>query len=388
MVLRFFAAAIVGFLLTFAGHYYLYMRLIEPLVDGEHGWWPTLLAAAWFITFFGFALSRAVPAFLRKYVELLMFVWMGCAYLFLLLCIISSPFSLAISMNQISQKPLAIFVIALGFLFAVYAVTNVMRKEKIVEVSIQVKEGISSEIEDIKIIVLSDIHVAGLVGKKRMKRLVETVSALQPDIIFITGDLVDGTVRQLKNDVAPLGNLKAPLGIFYVTGNHEYYCNAAKWKKHIADNFKWNVLENKNTSVYLKNGTHIRMIGIEDRSWLSANRKTLQGTDPRLQLATEGISAENAENTLNILLAHQPKDTRLLKNYPWIDLQISGHTHGGQLWPLQLFVYSDQKYNRGLYKLENNAQLYVTQGTGFWGPPMRLGTQCEISLIRFKRKIS
>jgi hypothetical protein len=128
----------------------------------------------------------------------------------------------------------------------------------------------------------------------------------------------------------------------------------------------------------------VNVFGIEDRSSLHA-RHGVRRQDPRLKEAAATKTEQERMGALNILLAHQPKDARLVRSFPWFDLQISGHTHGGQLWPLKIFVVSDQRYNTGLYALETGTQLYVNQGTGFWGPPMRLGTRCEISLLTFQR---
>ena len=114
-----------------------------------------------------------------------------------------------------------------------------------------------------------------------------------------------------------------------------------------------------------------------------ANISLNKRQDKRLAEAMKTI--QNKESSLNILLAHRPKDASLMKQDSWLDCQFSGHTHGGQLWPINYLVKKDQKYVKGLYHLGNGQYLYVNQGTGLWGPPMRLGTDCEISLIRFEQ---
>ena len=384
MIFRLMIATLVGFLVTALGHYYLYSRLAEPLWPHQKALGGSVFTVLWALSFFGFALARAVPVFMRRIVELCMFVWMGTAYLFLLLCLLTAPLSLFLQYIQASHTELALGVVTLGFVLTVHALYQALRPEQVMETVIPVRGAFPASLENLKIVVLSDIHVAGLVGARRMRRLAKRVNEIAPDLIFVTGDLVDGTVGQLRSQVLPLAELKAPRGVYYVTGNHEYYCNPQKWKKFVAQELGWNVLSNSNTLVEC-DGYSINLMGLEDRSWLAQNRVP-HGADLRLELASAGISSEQIEKNLNVLLAHQPKDTRLLKNFPWIDLQISGHTHGGQLWPLYLFVHSDQTYNRGLYKIEDTqTQLYVNQGTGFWGPPMRLGTQCEISVLKLKR---
>ena len=384
MIFRLIIATVVGFLVTALGHYYLYTRLVEPIWPDQKALWASVFSTLWGLTFFGFALARAVPVYMRRMVELCMFVWMGTAYLFLLLCLLTAPLSLYLQFAHRSQTELAIAVVGLGFALTALSLFQALRPESVLEGFIPVRSSLPAGLEQLKIVVLSDIHVAGLVGARRMRRLAARVNKLAPDFIFVTGDLVDGTVGQLRSQVMPLKQLQATRGIYYITGNHEYYCNPQKLKKFVSQELGWNVLSNSHAIVEC-DGFSINLMGLEDRSWLAQNR-IAKGDDVRLELASAGLRPSEIENNLNVLLAHQPKDTRLLKNYPWIDVQISGHTHGGQLWPLYLFVHSDQTYNRGLYSIEGTrTQLYVNQGTGFWGPPMRLGTHCEISVLKFIR---
>ena len=383
MLFRLIVAASISFLITVLGHYYLYLRLVEPLALQSDGLWKLIFFILWLMTFFGFPLARMVPILVRRGIEFFMFTWVGTAYHFLILCILTSPISLLLHFSGASEKYLSISLICLGSVGVLYSLFTAMSGETVVRKAIPIRNELPDSLQDLKVVVLSDIHVAGLIGRKRMRRLKDKVNALQPDLVFVTGDLVDGTVRQLKNDVLPLKEISAPLGVFYVTGNHEYYCNAPKWREYCEKELGWNVLSNRTVSVAHK-GSRLNIIGIEDRSSLHLKGgKRL--SDHRIESAVQEISLVERQQGLNILLAHQPKDTHQTKLFPWIDIQISGHTHGGQLWPLQVFVYSDQKYNVGLYKLETGTQLYVTEGTGFWGPPMRLGTKCEISLLTFEK---
>jgi uncharacterized protein len=384
MLSRFLAATLIALLVNTLGHYYIYMRLIEPLVEGGRGAWVMIFVTLWALSFFGFALIRIVPVYFRRFIEFIMFTWMGIAYLFLILCLLSAPLSLVVQFTGGNPALLAWSVLTCGVGLTLFSVFGALRQETVIPSVIPVKGNLPDDVEKLRVVVVSDVHVAGIIGKRRMRRLTAQVNALRPDLIFVTGDLVDGTVAQLKSQVAPLKELIAPQGVHYVTGNHEYYCNAGKWRKFLSEEFGWNVLSNANKLVeFGKLG--INILGIEDRSWLALNKRNYRA-DPRLELATQSISEETAEERLNILLAHQPKDARQIAQYPWLDLQISGHTHGGQLWPLYLLVYSDQCYNKGLYSLAGNQQLYINQGTGFWGPPMRLGTKSEISLLTFRRR--
>jgi uncharacterized protein len=385
MIVRFFAAAAVSFLLSALGHYYLYVRLVEPLTTTDDHVWPTVFLGLWALTFFGFALARAVPVAVRRIVELCMFTWMGTAYLFLLLCVLTSPLSLLFHFLGYEETWLARGILCGGGVLTSFAIWRALSGETTVRCTIPVREDLPADVEKLTIVVVSDIHVAGLIGRRRMRKLARKVNALAPDAVFVTGDLVDGSVRQLRKDVLPLGAIKAARGVYYVTGNHEYYCNAPRWRTFCSEELGWTVLSNANAS-FQHGDARINLFGIEDRSSLHA-RHGVKKQDTRIKDAVAGVSPQERSEGLNVLLAHQPKDTRLLRFAPWMDVQVSGHTHGGQLWPLKLFVISDQRYNTGLYALDGGTQLYVNQGTGFWGPPMRLGTQCEISVLTFKRML-
>lgn len=385
MILRFLAAAAVSFLLSALGHYYLYVRLIEPLSSREDSFWPSLFLGLWALTFFGFAIARAVPVAVRRMVELAMFTWMGTAYLFLLLCVLTSPVSLLFHFLGREEEWLSVAILGVGGVLTLLSLWQALSKETVLPCVIPVRDDLPEDIESLRVVVLSDIHVAGLVGKRRMRRLVKRVNTLAPDVIFVTGDLVDGTVRQLRHEVMPLRDLSARYGVHYVTGNHEYYCNVARWRTFCAEELGWSVLSNSSAS-FQHGQARVNLFGIEDRSSLHA-KHGLRKQDSRLKEAAATKPEEERAGAFNVLLAHQPKDARLVRSFPWLDLQVSGHTHGGQLWPLKIFVVSDQRYNTGLYALETGTQLYVNQGTGFWGPPMRLGTQCEISLLTFQRSL-
>ncbi|MEY3903557.1 MAG: hypothetical protein RL189_2863, partial [Pseudomonadota bacterium] len=297
-------------------------------------------------------------------------------------CTATLPVSVALKLVGQAEAHLAFFVWGVTTVLAWRSISKIIRPEKLRYQVIPVGKKLHPELEKLTAVVLSDVHVAGLVGAGRMRRLTQTVNSLMPDFIFVTGDLVDGSVRQLRNDVLPLKELRARLGVFYVTGNHEFYSNPKQWREFCANELGWTVLSNSAKQIDV-HGHRVNVIGIEDRSWLRQSNG-LTRKDTRLQEAVSRIAEGEVGDSLNILLAHQPKDAPVVEKFPWIDVQISGHTHGGQFWPLHFFVYRDQKYNTGLYTIKNTkTRLYVSEGTGFWGPPMRLGTNCEISVLRF-----
>lgn len=384
MFLKMLFSISTAILVTLSGHYYLFLRIIFPIF-GKSPFWITTFTCLWCMTFFGFIILRLVPHFLRKIFEIIMFIWMGVAFLFTLICLISEPLNIYLKENHYNTIFLAYSIIFFGTILTIYSMYLALKRPSIIKTEIKIKNNLPKVINDLKFVVLSDIHVSGLIGRKRMKKLAEEVNSLKPDILFITGDLMDGSVHQLKKEIAPLETLYAKYGIYYITGNHEYYSGPINWKKHFAEKFHWKVISNSSHTIKIEDLV-INILGIEDRHWLSYE-KIPRKLDKRLHQAVHHLEQKGSHNepALNILLAHQPKDTRLLVQFPFIDLQISGHTHGGQIWPLNYIVKKDQKYVRGLYQINENQQIYVNQGTGFWGPPMRLGTNCEITFMTFKQ---
>jgi len=231
----------------------------------------------------------------------------------------------------------------------------------------------SEDLKNIKIIQISDIHVGPTIKRDTIESLVKRVNDLNPDIIAITGDLVDGSVLQLREDVAPLKDLKSKLGTFFVTGNHEYYSGAISWIKEL-NNLGIKTLLNE--SLVLKiNSTKILLSGVTD---YKAGRII-----PEHETNPEACLMNQPECDFKILLAHQPKSI-FRSSKLGFDLQLSGHTHGGQYFPGNILIYLFQEYVAGLYKHENT-WLYVNRGTGYWGPPIRTANRPEISSITFEK---
>lgn len=397
MIIRMLLSVIAALTVTISGYYYIYQTIFLPLIGNKSPTFLIIYLLLCSLTFFGFLLIRILPHFLRKIVELIMFTWMGCSFIFFILCLITSPLQIYFAHTQNTHTHFSIYLFFIGIIVIVYSMFQALRKPSIVKTVISLPKTIPKEIDALTAVVLSDVHVSGLIGRRKMRQLVERVNALNPDFIFLTGDLMDGSLKQLHKEIDPLKNLRAKKEIIYITGNHEYYSGPIAWKEHFQNNFNWHILSNT-AKIINANGVTLNILGIEDKHWLSYE-KISRKQDQRLNASVEDLrqqrlhletsqAAENCpplENCLNILLAHQPKDAKNLKTHPWINLQISGHTHGGQIWPLKYLVIKDQKYNAGLYKVAHNQYIYVNQGTGFWGPPMRLGTRGEISLLSFKR---
>ena len=218
------------------------------------------------------------------------------------------------------------------------------------------------------IVQITDLHVGPTIGRDVVEDVVNRTNALAPDIVAITGDLVDGRVSTLRDAVAPLANLRARRGVFFVTGNHEYFSGVDEWLKELP-RLGIRVLVNERVSIG-DGDAGFDLGGIEDRTAHSYG-----GLPPAAALA-RALEGRNPAREL-VLLAHQPRSL-LDAAGMGIGLQISGHTHGGQIWPFGYLVRLQQGFWPGLHR-HGDAQIYVSRGTGYWGPPMRLAEPAEIT---------
>lgn len=225
-------------------------------------------------------------------------------------------------------------------------------------------KGLPQALDGFKLVQISDVHIGPLLRKEWLSGIVDRIEALKPDAVVITGDLVDGSVEELRAHVEPLARLKPPQGVFFVTGNHEYYSGWREWVAHLPS---LGVRPLRNERVELAKGLHLA--GIHDPSMTGTNES------PDLDKALAGKPAGEPV----VLLAHQPKQFKeaALKG---VDLTLSGHTHGGQIFPFTFLVRLQQPWVAGRYT-EGASQLYVSRGTGFWGPPLRVMATPEITLL-------
>lgn len=228
-------------------------------------------------------------------------------------------------------------------------------------------EGWPAAWEGMTIVQLSDVHVGHTLGRAFLDDLVARVNALEPDVIAITGDLVDGTVTHLGPAVAALGDLRARHGVYFVTGNHEYYAGVEPWLTFLTD-IGIRVLRNERVAL-TKAGESVDLAGVDD----------LHGSDfgPGHGTDLPKALADRDPQRPVILLAHQPRVVTAAAAHG-VSLQLSGHTHGGQLFPFNFLVRLQQPYVSGLHR-HGATWIYVSRGTGFWGPPMRLAAPAEIT---------
>lgn len=231
---------------------------------------------------------------------------------------------------------------------------------------------LAREFDGFRIAVVSDIHLGPLLGRRHTERIVRMINETEPDLVALVGDLVDGTVAQLGSAAAPLADLVSREGAFFVTGNHEYFVDdTAEWLTEL-DRLGLQVLRNENTRIR-RGAASIDLAGVNDLAGRSAQEP------PDFDAALRGVDAA----TPTILLAHQPVQVAEAAQRG-VDLQLSGHTHGGQMWPFHYAVELAQPSLAGLSTVDRT-QLYVSRGAGFWGPPVRVGAPPDISVLTLRR---
>ena len=265
---------------------------------------------------------------------------------------------------------LTLIVIHLAWPIGLWSAT---RPPALAEVEVN-SSRIGPELDGLRIVQLSDVHIGPTVGIRFVEHLHERCVALKPDLIVMTGDLVDGATRYLGAEVSRFLELRelAPRGMYMITGNHEYISGARSWVEYVKARGV-TVLENAAETITVGDSA-LHLIGVEDWDAERFDRTR----EPSLERALAGLP----EGGYRVLLAHQPKAAPEASALG-IDLQLSGHTHGGQIFPLTHLIYIDQPYNVGRYQV-GDLTLYVNPGTGYWGPPLRLGTRAEITLITLR----
>ena len=258
---------------------------------------------------------------------------------------------------------LAVFATGLGF-------ANARRRAHVVRVDVPLA-NLPAALHGFSIAQISDVHVGTTIKKKYVETIVNAVNSLHADLIAVTGDLVDGSVRELARHMTPLARLRARHGAFFVTGNHEYYSGERAWTAEFR-RLGLHVLMNEHV-VLEHRGSSVVVGGVADYGAHHFNPS--QRSDPAAALAGAPANAG-----ARILLAHQPRSASAAAAAGF-DLQLSGHTHGGQFWPWTLFVRLQQPFTAGLHRLRN-LWVYISRGTGYWGPPNRFGVPSEITLLR------
>lgn len=267
--------------------------------------------------------------------------------------------------------PSAIAVPLLAMAAALLGLFSARRTARVRDVEVPI-EGLPAALHGFTIVQISDLHVGPTVKAPYVRAIVDRINTLRADAVAITGDLVDGRVQDLAHDVSPLADLRSRHGSFFVTGNHEYYSGAAEWIA-LLRTLGMRVLLDEHV-VLEHGGAQLVLAGVADfsaRHFIASHR-----SDPHAALAGAPRDAG-----LRVLLAHQPRSADEAADAGF-DVQLSGHTHGGQFWPWNLLVKLQQPFVAGLHRLRS-LWVYTSRGTGYWGPPLRLGAPSEITRLRF-----
>jgi len=268
------------------------------------------------------------------------------------------------------ERDSAAAVPLLGLLVTALGLWNARRTAAVVDVDVPIA-GLPGALHGFTIAQISDIHVGPTIKAPYLRRIVDAVNRLRADMVAVTGDLVDGSVPELSAHVAPLAELRSRHGTFFVTGNHEYYSGAAPWVTELR-RIGLRVLMNEHV-VVRHDGAEMVVAGVTDFS--AHHFDPAQRSDPQAALAGAPQDAGT-----RVLLAHQPRSADAAERAGF-DLQLSGHTHGGQFWPWNLFVPLQQPFTAGLNRLRR-LWVYTSRGTGYWGPPKRFGAPSEITRLR------
>jgi len=260
-------------------------------------------------------------------------------------------------------------VVAAALLVTLAGFYNARKAPRVKTVDIPLKD-LPPALQGFKIAQISDMHIGPTIKRPAMKYVVARINQLQVDVVAITGDLVDGNVYELSRHVAPLAGLRSSHGTFFVTGNHEYYSGVHPWLKYLPS-LGVRVLLNEHVIILHKHAP-IVIAGVTDFS--AASYDTSHRTDVALAITGAPRAA------VKVLLAHQPRSAAAAEQAGF-DLQLSGHTHGGQFLPWNFFVRFQQPFTAGLHRVKDML-VYVSRGTGYWGPPKRFGSPSEITLLR------
>ncbi|WP_101950732.1 metallophosphoesterase [Mycobacterium sp. 3519A] len=264
-----------------------------------------------------------------------------------------------------------VVVIAAGLLIWGYA--EAMRVPRVKKVDVAIA-GLGAGLDGLRVVLITDTHYGPIDRSRWSAAVAARVNTLDADVVGHVGDIADGTVDIRETQASPLASVRATSARVYVTGNHEYFNEAQGWLDYM-DSIGWTPLHNRHVVVE-RGGDRLIVAGVDDAT---AQRSGVHGHGANLDAALAG-----ADRTLPVLLlAHQPKQVAHAV-HAGVDLQVSGHTHGGQIWPFHLLVRLEQPAVQGLSRHGGRTQLYTSRGTGFWGPPFRVFAPSEITLLTLR----
>jgi uncharacterized protein len=363
-------------------HAYIIWRLLPALQLSPSGFWLAFIVLA------GSSLLTPAPLLIRlshlpsRAADLL--AWLGYTAMgvfssLLVLCVLrDAVLAVLAAWNLLRPNAIdfdavahvsALTVVALAALVSSVGLANARRLARVVNVEVPIA-ALPEALAGFTIVQLSDIHVGPTIKRGYLSAIVRRVNALDADVVTITGDVIDGSVERLREHVAPLAELRSRHGTYCVTGNHEYYHGVEAWVQ------EWrrlglHVLLNQNNVLH-HDGERLLIGGVTDYN--GHHFDAVHRSDPIAAASTATPVA------LKILLAHQPRSASVAADAGF-DIQLSGHTHGGQFLPWNFFVPFQQPFVAGLKRL-NTLWVYTSRGTGYWGPPLRFLAPSEITRLR------
>ena len=362
------------------GHYYIAQRLVIDSALPTF-WRNSLLAVVALFAVTLFLQPIGERRWSRRTARLVAWpasIWMGVAFLLLLLLLASdvvwallgaaTPAG-AVGLTAVTAaRARALSTVAIAAFTAIAGMRMALQPPVVRRIEITLGRW-PRTLDGYRIVQLSDIHIGPILDRRFATHLVQRCAALAPDLIAITGDLVDGSVARVGDEVAPLAELRARHGVFFITGNHDHYSGAREWVRCV-QSLGIRVLRNQRVRVGAGDAS-FDIAGVED------HHAALFGGDLKEDVPAT-LDGRDRSRAL-VLLAHDPATFHEAARLG-VDLQLSGHTHGGQIWPFNYLVRLSTPFVAGHYRV-GDAQLYVSRGTGFWGPAMRLFAPGEITEI-------
>jgi uncharacterized protein len=278
--------------------------------------------------------------------------------------------------NPTRSRIVDVAIVAVSAALSCWGYVEAMRVPRVRRVEVAIPR-LGAGLDGLRVVLLTDTHYGPINRARWSAGVTEVVNTLDADIVCHTGDIADGTVDQRREQAAPLGDIRARLARAYVTGNHEYFGEAQGWLDHMRS-LGWESLHNRHIVVN-RGGDRLVVAGVDDVTAASSGNPGHH--------ADHAAALAGADGDLPVLLlAHQPKQIGDAVEHG-VDLQISGHTHGGQIWPFHYLVRVDQPVVQGLSRHGERTQLYTSRGTGFWGPPLRVFAPSEITLLTLRSSL-